>query len=194
MHKKRIFKFFKASLCAALALSMVFGDLGSTLGISYAKQDVKQADKVQVEMDAKEEETDVTEEEIAASNGLAGSTKDGVILHAFCWSFKTIKENMKDIAEAGYTTVQTSPANACNDSHPQMKLYDPSKGTDYDGSNGCWWWHYQPTDWTIGNYQLGTAEDYKAMCDEADKYGVKIITDVIPNHTTPDPTASLSRT
>ena len=158
MHKKRIFKFFKATLCAALALSMVFGDLGSTLGISYAKQEVKQADKGQVEMDAKEQEMDVTEEEIAASNGLATSTKDGVILHAFCWSFKTIKENMKDIAEAGYTTVQTSPANACNDSYPKMQLWDRNQmeNRNYDGKEGCWWWHYQPTDWTIGNYQLGT--------------------------------------
>ena len=119
---------------------------------------------------------------VKSSNyGLCDKIKDGVILHAFCWSFNTIKENMKDIADAGYTTIQTSPANACNDSHPQMKLY-----TDDNGTGGCWWWHYQPTDWTIGNYQLGSKEDYKAMCDEADKYGIKIITDVIPNHTTPD--------
>lgn len=35
----------------------------------------------------------------------------GAILHAFCWSFQTIKENMKQIADAGFTMVQTSPAN-----------------------------------------------------------------------------------
>ena len=40
---------------------------------------------------------------------LCENSKDGVILHAFCWSFNTIKEKMKDIAEAGYTTVQPSP-------------------------------------------------------------------------------------
>ncbi|MCR4804004.1 MAG: hypothetical protein K5895_13585 [Lachnospiraceae bacterium] len=129
-----------------------------------------------------EEDVTVDEQQVnAADYGLCDNVKDGAILHAFCWSFNTIKQNMADIAEAGYTTVQTSPANACNDSHPQMKLF-----TDEGGSGGCWWWHYQPTDWTIGNYQLGTEDDYKAMCAEADKYGVKIITDVIPNHTTPD--------
>ena len=129
---------------------------------------------------------DVAIEKNASNYGLCDNVKDGAILHAFCWSFNTIKANMKDIAEAGYTTVQTSPANACNDSHPGMILYDPNNKDDtYDGSAGCWWWHYQPTDWTVGNYQLGTRDDYKAMCDEADKYGVKIITDVLPNHTTP---------
>ena len=178
MHKKRIFKFFRATLCTTLAFSMIFGDLGASLGIAYAKESVREQET------GYEEEAQVTEEAVdsaASQHGLADNTKDGVILHAFCWSFKTIQENMKDIAEAGYTTVQTSPANACNDSHPQMKLY-----SDENGTGGCWWWHYQPTDWTIGNYQLGTADDYKAMCEEADKYGIKIITDVIPNHTTPD--------
>ena len=184
MHKKRIFKFFRISISAALAFSMIFGQIGSSLGFSYAQ-----------EVQAQEAESEYVEENVDASNasnaekyGLADNTKDGVILHAFCWSFNTIKENMKDIAEAGYTTVQTSPANACNDSYPTKALWDLNQvwNTSYDGKQGAWWWHYQPTDWTIGNYQLGSAEDYKAMCEEADKYGVKIITDVIPNHTASD--------
>ena len=37
----------------------------------------------------------------------------GAILHAVGWSFHTIKENMKQIADAGFTMVQTSPANKC---------------------------------------------------------------------------------
>ena len=119
---------------------------------------------------------------VAEKNNLTANTADGTILHAWCWSFNTIKENMKDIAEAGFSTVQTSPANACVDAYPTMKLMgdDESGGTD-----GCWWWQYQPTDWTIGNYQLGTEDDFRAMCAEADKYGIKVIVDVIPNHTTP---------
>ena len=119
----------------------------------------------------------------AEKYGLTKDIQDGAILHCWCWSFNTIKENMADIAAAGFTSVQTSPANECNDTHPNMKLMgnDSQNGTD-----GCWWWHYQPTDWKIGNYQLGTKEDFKAMCDEADKYGVKVIVDVIPNHVTPE--------
>ena len=119
----------------------------------------------------------------AAKYGLADDIQDGAILHAWCWSFNTIKENMKDIAAAGFTTVQTSPANECKDTYSNMKLM----GSDEEnGTDGCWWWQYQPTDWKIGNYQLGTRDDFKAMCAEADKYGIKVIVDVIPNHTTPD--------
>lgn len=112
----------------------------------------------------------------ATNYGLTEKTKDGAMLHAFCWSFNTIKNNLKDIAEAGYSTVQTSPANEC--------LAGEGGGMDLWG-NGKWYYHYQPTDWKIGNYQLGTRDDFKALCSEAEKYGIKIIVDVLPNHTTP---------
>ncbi|PXV95836.1 alpha-amylase [Lachnotalea glycerini] len=106
--------------------------------------------------------------------------EDGTILHAFCWSFHTIKENMKDIADAGFTSIQTSPINEINSDYSNMKLMgsDTSNGTD-----GAWWWHYQPTDWKIGNYQLGTRDEFIAMCKKADEYNIKIIVDVVPNHT-----------
>ena len=107
--------------------------------------------------------------------------EDGAILQAWCWSFNTIKENMAQIADSGFSTIQTSPANTCVSKYPNMKLM----GDSNDGTDGAWWWHYQPTDWKIGNYQLGTREEFKAMCDEADKYGIKVIVDVVPNHTTP---------
>ena len=108
--------------------------------------------------------------------GLPDNSKDGAILHAWCWSFNTIKTNLKDIAEAGFTTVQTCPINEC---------FAGEGGGMQLWGNGKWYYHYQPTDWVIGNYQLGSRDDYKAMCAEADKYGVKIISDVLPNHTTP---------
>ena len=53
------------------------------------------------------------------------------------------------------------------------------------GIREAWWWHYKPTDRVIGNYQLGNRDEYIDMCEEADKYGVRIISDVLPNHTTP---------
>ena len=110
------------------------------------------------------------------SRNAAGDIAAGAILHAWCWSFRTITESMEDIARAGYTAVQTSPINAC---------YDGGGGLQLNGE-GKWYYHYQPTDWTIGNYQLGTRDEFKAMCDAAHANGVKVIVDVVPNHTTPN--------
>ena len=39
------------------------------------------------------------------------SMKDSTILHTWCWSFNTIKDNVQAIKDAGYTSVQTSPIN-----------------------------------------------------------------------------------
>ena len=119
----------------------------------------------------------------SANNVKAEPTNDDVILHAWCWSFNTIKENMKDIANAGYKYVQTSPAQEC----VTQTKGDKGGGNQIFG-HGRWYYHYQPTDWKIGNYQLGTRDDFKEMCNEADKYGVKVIVDVLPNHTAIDDT------
>ena len=107
-------------------------------------------------------------------------TNDATILHAWCWSFNTIKNNMKDIAAAGYTYVQTSPANTC---------FIGENGGKQIFGNGKWYYHYQPIDWKIGNYQLGTRDEFIAMCAEAKQYGIKILVDVLPNHTAFDTTA-----
>jgi alpha-amylase len=114
--------------------------------------------------------------EETASTTARDKVHDGAILHAFCWSFNTIAENMADIADAGYTAVQTSPINECLSTNPGMNLHGP---------DGMWYYHYQPTDWVIGNYQLGSRDEFKHMCDVAEQYGVAVIVDILPNHTTP---------
>lgn len=101
---------------------------------------------------------------------------NGSVLQVFSWDFNTIKESMPDIAAAGFTAVQTSPVNEC--------LVGEGGGMELYG-DGKWYYHYQPTDFKIGNYQLGTRDEFKEMCDEAHKYDVKVIVDVIANHTTP---------
>ena len=40
-------------------------------------------------------------------------TNTETILHVWSWNFPTIAENMKQIADAGFTMLQTSPVNAC---------------------------------------------------------------------------------
>lgn len=104
----------------------------------------------------------------------------GAILHAFAWDFKTITANLQDIKDAGYTSIQTSPINQCKEGeNGGMALYS-------EDDKGKWYYHYQPTDYVIGNYQLGTEEEFKTLCKEADKIGLKIIVDVPLNHTTSD--------
>ena len=107
------------------------------------------------------------------------SIKEGAILHCFCWSFKTIEEKLPEIAAAGFTAVQPSPVNTC--------LEGDYGGLDFLGADltGKWYFHYQPTDWKIGNYQLGTRDDFISMCKKAEEYGIGVIIDVLPNHTTP---------
>lgn len=104
----------------------------------------------------------------------APSIKSGTILHAWNWSFNTLKHNMKDIHDAGYTAIQTSPIN-------QVK-----EGNQGNKSMSNWYWLYQPTSYQIGNRYLGTEQEFKEMCAAAEEYGIKIIVDAVINHTTSD--------
>ena len=124
----------------------------------------------------------------AASTAGKAATDDDVILHAWSWSFNTIADNMKKIADAGYRYVQTSPANTCyvGDGGGMALFSEPG-----DSIQGKWYYYYQPTDWKVGNYMLGTRDEFKAMADSAMKYNVKVIVDVLPNHTAIDHTAVL---
>ena len=106
------------------------------------------------------------------------ATNTETILHAWSWNFPAIAENMKNIADAGFTMVQTSPVQNCfNPEGGSKKLFDE---TEWEGN---WYYYYQPTDWKIGNQILGSKEQMQAMMDSAAKYNVKVIVDVLPNHT-----------
>ena len=119
--------------------------------------------------------TSVNGDTIVASSNQQVSMKDGTILHAWCWSFNAIKENMAAIKEAGYTSVQTSPINAVVVGNGGDKKFTEQ-----------WYYHYQPTAYTIGNYQLGTEAEFIEMNRVAEQYGIKIIVDAVLNHTTSD--------
>lgn len=108
-----------------------------------------------------------------------GDIQNGAILHAWCWSFKNIEKNLPKIKEAGFAAVQTSPVNKCLEGdYGGLELMS-------EDLNGKWYYHYQPTDWKLGNYQLGTRDDFISMCKKADELGIGVIVDVLPNHTTP---------
>ena len=117
---------------------------------------------------AANESTEVTADATAvnASNtyGLA-SVNQGNILHAWDWSLKTIKEQLPEIAKAGYSVVQTSPLQSC----------------ERFSNNNDWWKSYQPYDYAYGSV-YGSEEEFKELCEEAHKYGISIIVDVVANH------------
>ena len=96
--------------------------------------------------------------------GLKDNIQDGVILHCFDWTLADIQEEIPNIAKAGFTAVQTSPV------HERA-----AKGS-------VWYDVYRPYDFKIGN-GLGSEADLKALCDKAHEYGVKVIVDVVANHT-----------
>ena len=64
----------------------------------------------------------------ANSYGLASET-EGNILHAWDWKFTDVTENMKVIAESGYSNVQVSPCQTIRENV---------------SNNGSWWQFYQP--------------------------------------------------
>ena len=103
-------------------------------------------------------------------------TNDETILHVWSWNFPTIAENMSKIADSGFTMIQTSPV---------QQSYQPEGAGKkiFDEKEGNWYYYYQPTDWKVGNYILGSKEQMQQMLDSAQKYNIRVIVDVLPNHT-----------
>ena len=96
--------------------------------------------------------------------GLKDNIQDGVILHCFDWTLADIQAEIPNIAKAGFSAVQTSPVH------------------ERAGKGSVWYDVYRPYDFKIGN-GLGTEADLKALCAKAHEYGVKVIVDVVANHT-----------
>lgn len=144
MLKKKLTNFL---LAAGIALTGIF---------STHFTDVKATENISVS---------ATADAGASTNqyGLKDNIQDGVILHCFDWKYSDIMAELPNIAKAGFTAVQTSPAQV-------------GSGT------GSWYWLYQPKGFSVGSNGLGNATDLKALCTEADKYGIKVIVDVVANH------------
>ena len=95
------------------------------------------------------------------------------ILHCFCWSYNNIKAKLPEIAAAGYTAVQTSPVQ-------RPKDYN----SNYTDVSGQWWKLYQPLSVSVsdGNSWLGTKNELRSLCSEAENYNIKVIVDIVANH------------
>ena len=75
---------------------------------------------------------------------------------------------------SGQVLIMGAEYNGARLAHRERKTIRPAKG-DKGGGNqlyghGRWYYHYQPTDWKIGNYQVGTRDDLVKLCAEAERY------------------------
>ncbi len=96
--------------------------------------------------------------------GIPSGIQEGNILHCFNWKISDVKASLPDIAEAGFGSVQLSP------------LQRESAVGD------IWYDLYRPYDFRFIESGIGTKDDLKSLCAEADKYGIKVIVDVVANH------------
>ena len=98
---------------------------------------------------------------------------DKVILHCWNWTFETIRDQLPAIKAAGYTAVQTSPA------QPHSGFVATTRPT------GDWWMLYQPLGLHIAQQDeswLGDERDLEALCTAAHALGIEVIVDVVANH------------
>lgn len=91
--------------------------------------------------------------------------QQGTILHCFDWKYTDIQASLQSIKDAGFTAVQTSPAQS-----------------NYTGST-AWSTLYRPRDTEIGSNSIGTKAELQALCNAAHAMGIKVIVDVVANHT-----------
>ena len=98
-------------------------------------------------------------------DAMPSKTKDGNIFHAFCWRYSDITANLPSIAESSFKSIQISP------------VQQPKNG------GATWWSFYQPLSFSIAdNSSLGTKAELTTLCQEAAKYDISIIADIVFNH------------
>ena len=152
-----------------------------TLGLASCNPTLEPTTTPTIESPLPTEEKTPTEVETKVEPEVE-NIQDGTVLHAWNWSMTTIKSKMAEIKEAGYTAVQTSPM------QPQKDYYNGSSWGDQ------WWKLYQPFGFTIATKDnaIGTKDELIEMCKEADKYGIKVIVDVVANHLAGSNTSTFS--
>lgn len=100
-----------------------------------------------------------------ASNGKPDAIQQGNILHCFNWPINDVKNALQSISDAGFGAVQLSP----------LQRADVNVGSP---------WHdlYRPYDLAFKSSGMGSESDLQSLCSEAEKYGIKVIVDVVANH------------
>ncbi len=182
---------FGRALAVALTLTLSMTTLpsGSLKLIAATDTAKKQVEKVEVQ----------DKQVQANSYGLQNKVQGSNILHCWNWSYSTIEAHMQLIAECGYTAIQTSPAQQPKDYN--YSYVDKTTGQTITvngdeeggrevgwpgrGGTGNWWKLYQPVTFDVcdnGHTWLGTKAELESMCATAEKYGIKVIVDIVANH------------
>ncbi len=87
-----------------------------------------------------------------------------VIVQLFNWTFEAIEREIPFLADKGYAQIHVSP--------PQLSI-----------DSRAWWGRYQPVDYRVIDGPLGNEVQFKRMIDAAHRKGIKIIVDLVLNHT-----------
>ena len=95
------------------------------------------------------------------------------ILHLFQWRINDIIPELKTIKNQGFDAIQISPIQGTKDSGME------------------WWKLYQPINLKIGNEQIGSKKDLINLIQEARKYNIRIIVDIVLRHVAGDETYPL---
>lgn len=165
------------------ALALAFALVGNSLPVNAMTMKAEVQDYQAEVVVAQENQVNAVATS-AGDYGLMDNIQGSSILHCWNWSYKTIEENMEIIAECGYTAVQTSPAQQPKDYTYQGNVCSE---VGYPGvaGKGNWWKMYQPVTFNVcdnGQTWLGTKAELESMCATAEKYGVKVIVDIVANH------------
>ncbi len=98
--------------------------------------------------------------------------QDTPILHVWNWSMNNISNNLQNIKDAGFKTIQISPMQ-------QQKDYYGGDSVSYG-----WWKLYQPLGFSVATKDncIGTKSELTSMCAKARSMGIDVIVDIVSNH------------
>jgi len=117
----------------------------------------------------------------AVSGSLPEIIRSGRILNAWNCSYKNITDMLETISKQGFGTIQVSPPHEVKMPTKGIKVVETSADEVING----WWMFYQVVGFQINQSEdnaLGTKNDFVKLCEEADKYGIKIIAEVVVNN------------
>ena len=110
----------------------------------------------------------------AKSPGLIDRTK-GRYYHG--GDIAGVRRKLPYLKSLGITAIWMTPVYDNNDNVNEVERYDNQGVTDYHG--------YGAIDFYGTDEHLGTLDEYRALVDDAHKLGIKVIKDMVANHTGP---------